>query len=452
MTARRLATVLLLAAAPAQSAAEMIGKEYERRRDDELAEAGQRHLRLGSWARDQGLVPQATAQFLAAVDVSKGKCPGATTVLSVMRAYGDAFWTKKRQRPPRALIAEFERRAAAVDKDDRKAHRELAQRALKARRQDASKEHWLEVLRLGGELEVDPKGVWRLDGERVPDELAEWLQQQTTRVNGDRPVFEAAGGGAPRLPDAKEHACDKLAVRTDLPGDASKELHALGVALWPHLQERLDGAPTRRLRLFVFHKRSDYAAYLKARGREADAVAPGLTDYGTSQTLVCAEGLAPEDVHALVLHELSHLFFFHVAPAAMPAWYAEGFAETFGGQDTFAWDGKKLTVGGLLRRDRIDDLKQNPIPVADLVAGGGHDVLYGQDRQRAHRFYAASWALQRFLLDPACQWNARFLHFEQKCRGQVLASTQACDAVFQSLFGQDLAKMQEAFTTFLRAL
>ena len=52
-----------------------------------------------------------------------------------------------------------------------------------------------------------------------------------------------------------------------------------------------------------------------------------------------------------MLHELSHLFWFGCAPVAMPDWYAEGFAESFGGQGTFTWDGAKLAIGGLMRRD-----------------------------------------------------------------------------------------------------
>src|SRR5262245_62828947 len=112
MAARWLLTLGLLAAASAQTASEMIATDYLRKRDDALAEAGQRHLQLGSWARKQGLVPQATAQFVAAVDVSKGKNPGAQTVLGIMRSYGDAFWTKKRTRPPRAMLLDYERRAA----------------------------------------------------------------------------------------------------------------------------------------------------------------------------------------------------------------------------------------------------------------------------------------------------------------------------------------------------
>ena len=94
----------------------------------------------------------------------------------------------------------------------------------------------------------------------------------------------------------------------------------------------------------IVARHDDYQSYLEARRLDGPGNAKGLCDYGAFQTLVSAEGLASEDLHALVLHELSHLFFFATAPAVMPDWFAEGFAETFGGQGTFDWDGKKLQV------------------------------------------------------------------------------------------------------------
>ncbi len=456
---------LLVTVVNAQSGTDLIVADYYKVRDRELAEAGQRHLKLGSWARDAGLVPQATSQFLRAVEVGQGHNPGAQTVLGIMRGLGDAFWSRRREHPPKALLADFARRSDGVEARTRKAHADLARRALRAHLDDACREHWLTVLRLGGELDVDAKGQWRLDGQRVPDDLADWLQQQTAEVAG-KPVYEIAGTAAPKLEHMIEQKSDQLVVRTDLSIEPAQQLHALGSALWPLLQARLDGAPTRQLRLFVFQKRADYEHYLDARQLGQHKAGRGLADYAAFQTLVCAEGLADADLQAIVLHELSHLFFYGTAPAVMPDWYAEGFAEQFGGQGTFRWDGTTLEVGGLMRRDRIVDLQEHPIPLAELIAGDAAQLLASSPDQ-GHRFYAECWALHRFLLDPHCKWNARFVHFEQKCRDQVLGAPQVAlgkapgmpngsampaSAVFQQLFGEDLAQVDAAFQAWLATL
>jgi len=457
---RAVALALLAASLVGQTSTDLLVADFYKVRTRELAEAGQRHLELGSWARKAGLVPQATAQFLRAVEVSQGKNPGAEMVLNIMRSYGDAFWRKKREHPPQALLNECEKRSAAIESKTRKAHVELAQRASKAHLDDLSKEHWLQVLKLGGELEVDDKGQWRLDGERVADDLVDWLKERSTKVNGDKVVFEVAGTAAPKLENAIERRSDKLVVRTDLPGAQADMLQALGKALWPLLEDRIDGCPSRPLRLLVFAHRADYEAYLRARQLDQHIAGRGLCDYGAWQTLINADGLAQEDLQAIVLHELSHLFFFGTAPATMPDWYAEGFAESFGAQGSFTWDGKALTVGGLLRKDRLDALKKAPLPLKDLFAGDPTRLLATAPDQ-AHLYYAQCWALLRFLSEDQCPWNARFEHFEGKCRGQVLGapegrlpmgSPEASKKVFQDLFAQDLDKMEQAFKDWLAKL
>lgn len=455
-----LLALALAAAAPAQVRRDAAFTDYHERRNAALAEAGQRHLRLGSWARDQGLVPQATAQFLRAVEVSEGRNPGAVRVLAILRGLGDAFWTAERKRPSRALLADYARRAAALDRQTRADHLDLARRAARAGLEPQQKEHYRAVLELGGGLEVDARGDWRLEGKVLPAELAEWLREITAAPAEGPPVFEAAGVAAPRLQNLTVHEDRALRVRTDLPGDAAARLHALGTALFPHLRERLDGEPVRQLVLTVFASAADYAGYLAARGLGRHAAVPGLCDYGTFQTLVAAEGLQPADLDALVLHELTHLFFFGTAPAVMPDWYAEGFAETFGGQGTFAWDGTTLTVGGLLRRDRIDDLKAAPLPLRELVDVSAAALLAG-DRPRGQRFYAQCWALQRFLQQEDCPWGPRFCHFEALCRGRALGSPESgrpapnpvpAGVEFRRLFGDDLDRLDEAFRAWLAGL
>ncbi len=439
--------------------------DYEKKCASLLAEAGQRHLRLGSWARDQGLVPQATAQFLRAVEVCEGHNPGAMTVLSVMRDLGDAFWKQRRKKPSKALLAEFDKRAAAAETKNRADHLELAQRAAAADLTPQARRHYRKVLELGGELARDDKGVWRIEGKKIEGALAEWLKGETRDDRQGRPLFEAAGSAAPRLRGLVVHEDEQLQVRTDLPGDAAAKLHALGRALFPHLRERLEGAPSRRLVLTVFRQHADYVAYLTARGMADGVGGLGLADYGTFQTLVSSQAadgspLAEPDLHALLLHELSHLYFFAVAPAVMPDWFAEGFAETFGGQGTFTWDGAALKVGGLMHRQRIDAVKAAVIPLRELVdlrAG----ALLARDKDKAALFYAQCWALHRYLMQPDCPWHARLEFFEAKCRGLVLGAPEGgqrapnqvpASVLFQQLFAEDLAQLDAAFRAWLAHL
>ncbi|HEX5052812.1 MAG TPA: hypothetical protein VFZ65_13630 [Planctomycetota bacterium] len=452
---RLLCGLVLTAALAAQSATDMLVADYHKRHEEELIAAGQRHVDLGWSIRRSGLEQQATYQFVRAVELSEGKHQGAQMVLGIVRNYGEAFWRKSRKTPSKSSLLSYGKRAAAIERDDLAGQVRLAKMAQKAHLDDRMREHWLAALRLGAEIEID-KGKAKIAGEVVPVEFAEWLAGQTVEVDGGKPRFEPAGAAAPRVAGVHEVADERLVVRTDLPVGKAEQLHALGLALLPLLQDRLDGAPVRRLGLFVFGKRADYEQYLKACGH-ADALGgSGLCDYGTFQTLVSAEGLADEDLHALVLHELSHLFFFGASPVAMPDWYAEGFAESFGGQGTFTWDGKKLTAGGAMRRDRIDAVKQAPIPLRELLAGDAAKLL-ATEHEKGLRFYAQSWALQRFLLEKGNRWQDGFLVWEAQCRGSLpgaastakLGDSQPAAQAFERAFGKELDALETAFVAWL---
>lgn len=464
--------LVALAAAPAlpQTSAERRAEEYAKKKQQELFAASQRHLQIGAWCRKQGLVPQATTQFLRAVEVGEGRNPGAKTVLDLMRGLGDAFWRGERKKPSRELLASFERKVADAERRSRGARLELAQLAAAIHRDDEVKAQCLAALRFGGELSFDAAGKAQLDGAAVRVDVARWLHEQTVAVNdGQQRAFDPAAS-AVVLGDLHEHRCERVVVRTELGAAAAAELHALVTALLPHLEERLDGRPARPLGLFVFGTRAAYASYLERLHMAEWAFAPGLADYNTFQTIVCAEGLPPADVHALVLHELTHLFFYGVAPAVMPDWYAEGLAETFGGQGTFAWDGGVLQVGGAMRRDRIDAAKKSPLPLRELLGADAFRLL-AADRDQGLRFYAQAWALLRFLRQDGGKWKARFEQWEANCRGAVLGAGQAggseasvgeagarrgvptdASALFARLLGDDLDELERDFGAWFAAL
>jgi hypothetical protein len=458
MSLRRLglAALLLVVAAPTQNANDLLVAEYQKRRDEERLEAGQRHVSLGWSIRDSGLIQQATWQFVRAVEVSDGKHDGARLVLNIVRNYGEAFWKKRKKAASKASLSAYEKKAAAIERDDLKGQVKLAKLAQKAKLNGAMTEHWLAALRLGAKIEI-VDGAGKIEGEAVPGEFAKWLKDQTTEVNGGKARFEPAGAKAPRLTGVREVGNGQVVVRTDVPGFVADELHALALAQWPLLQERLDGAPLRPLQLFVFGKRADYDAYLRACGHGVALGGAGLCDYGTFQTLVCAEGLAAEDLHAMVLHELAHLFFFGSSPVAMPDWYAEGFAESFGGQGTFTWDGKKLQIGGAMRRDRVDAMKKAPMPLRELMAANAGQLLM-VDHDRGLCYYAQCHALQRWLQLPTNPWRERFLAWEDECRGALpgvqttarFGDPAPAAAAFDRVFGKELDTLETAFLVWLK--
>jgi hypothetical protein len=440
----------------AQSPRDLKVADHEKRVLRELYEVGKRHLDIGLWARDAGLHPQATTQFMRADEASQGKHEGARTVLRVMRQYGDAFWEREQKRPPRSLLAEYSRRAVDADKRDRRSFLELGKSALGCERVDEAKQFTREALRLGAAVQIDPKGKHRIDGLPIPTELADWLLQQTAVVGEGTRVFEPAAKGGYTLQGFAEQASERVIVRTDLGAAKAKELHTLAAALLPHLEARLDGAPSRPLLLLVFGKRTDFVAYLQSLG--VPAAGSGLAEYGSFQTIVCAEGLPDPDLHAIALHELSHLFFFGVAPAAMPDWYAEGFAESFGGQGTFRWDGKELQLGDVMTKYRLDAMRQAPMPLAEFLAASAEQLLLA-DRDKGLRFYAQAWAFQRFLRSPDGPWSKRFAHWEALCRGMVLGGNLQrygdagpAQAQFQRLFGADFAAIEAKFLAWLPTL
>lgn len=441
----------------AQTASDLLVRNYHKRLQVELIETGQRHVDLGWGIRNSGLIAQCTYQLVLAVELSEHNHQGASMVLNIVRTYKDAFWKKKRKKPRKGALRAYEKKAAALVKKDMLGQIKLARAAYKAKMRKSMISHLVKAMQYGAEIKHAPSST-KIQGFKIDEDLAEWLSEQTVVLKNGKRRFEPAGKAAPRLEGLEEVADEHLIVRTDLDASVAADLHALGSALWDPLQDRLNGAPTRPLRLVVFAKKADYDAYLQACGH-IGVSSKALCDYGTFQTLVCAEGLESKDINALVLHELSHLFFFGSSPIAMPDWYAEGFAESFGGQGTFAWTGKKLTVGGLMRSDRLAAIQNDPLTLQQVLAGNAMTLLR-QDHKKAMRFYAMSWAFHRYMTTANHRWKKRFLDWEAKCRGSLvgvlstrkMGTAQSAKQAFMTEFGTDLKAIERAFKTWLARL
>lgn len=465
--------VALLAAAPAaaQTHNEIQVRAYEKKRKEELIATGQRHVDLGWSIKDKGLIPQATYQFVLAVELSEGQHQGAAMVLNIVRQYEEAFWKKRRKKPRKGALQAYEKKAAKLVEEDAKGQVELARAAWKAELVDETKAHLVAAMQFGEVVDIGARGDAKVGRFKVEEELLPWLLEQTIEVgDGERRIDPArlagavqggavaAGGAQPKLAGLREVASDALVLQSDLDEAAVRDMHALATALWEPLRDRLDGAPTRRLQVIVFDKRSDYDAYLQARGF-GDVGSAGFSAYGWLQAMVCAEGLDADSRNALLLHELTHLFFFATSPIAMPDWYAEGFAETFGGQGTFTWDGKQLDAGAKMSDDRLAAIRARPMTLQQVLAGSAIQLLR-QDKQEGLRFYTMAWALHRWLSTGEHAWRERFDAWEARLRGTLpgrnstrgLGSPQAATEAFLAEFKDDLDVMQTAFAEYLRTL
>ncbi|MCK5941108.1 MAG: hypothetical protein KAI24_03985 [Planctomycetes bacterium] len=467
MRPRLLLVLAVLAPALAVAAQSKALAEFEKRRTRALAENGQRHLRLGSWARDAGLVPQATAEFLLAVEVAEGKNPGALKVLGIMRSLDERFWTKRRERPTRRLLALYEKKARKALQEDRKerfavakyAHgRKLGEQALREFRAIAATTE--------GPLVVDDRGRIVLDVGKVPAEVSAKLLEKTVAVDEQRYLADEATAGLPDGAAVHEHASDGLRVRGTLPKQRLADLHALGEALLPQLEAIVGGRPVQRVKVFVFATRAEYATYLATRAMQSYRAAGGFADYGSQQAIVCAEGCDEDGLRGLFLHELAHLFDYQVAPAAFPSWYREALAESVGGRGAWRWVDGALTIDGRMSKARraelaagIDDFSLPRLLQEDAGA------LFASDAGRAHRFYVEAWGLLEFLRHHAGDNVAsRLQTWENMCRGKAAGASPRSEAerrsarldereareMFEAMFGSQLDELQRGFVDWVR--
>jgi hypothetical protein len=254
-----------------------------------------------------------------------------------------------------------------------------------------------------------------------------------------------------------------LRVRSTVSAEHAQSMHTLALALLPALADDLGAEPDRRLNVMLLGDRKLYEAYLDAAGLSAHKVVAGLAENGTLTALIDTEGLTEEAVQSLVLHELTHVFHAGVSPSVMPSWYAEGLAETYGSQGTFAWKAGKLELGGKMPRARIEGIFA-PGHWFNLAALLSADALqlWSGDRDKALAFYAESWAWVRFLRTGAGDAvAARFAKWETMCRGAALGaeigqpnkgSRADADMLFKREFGGDFAQLERDFTEWLKQL
>jgi hypothetical protein len=445
--------------------AEAAKRELEGKRKETLVKASRRHVEVGIWCRDAGMVSQASAEFVRAVEVSEGQDAWAVKILDLMRKLDDAFWKKNNKRPGRAMLRTYENKAARAEEAFVKDRLALARWAAKKDElAEESFQEYVAVVRiLDQPIVVDATGKVVVGDGPLPDAVSKRMLAEAITINEKKYVRDAFLARMPEVKEIREAECPELRVRTDGPEKEAQDLLAIARAILPLLEEDTGGRPTRRMGIYVFHKRADYEAYLDRSGLASHKAATGVADGATFVTLVCAEGLDETSLRGVALHEMSHLFQYGVTPVVMPSWYSEGFAETYGGEGTFSWDGTKIVAAGLMSKGRLEPLStpEGFIPLEKMLSSDAL-TLINENRASASVFYAQSWAFRRFLRTGAgADVAERFALWEMMCRGAALgaeagkpnggSATPAAD-LFRTTFAKDLPSLEAGFKTWLKTL
>ena len=463
-SSRSLPIVLLLGVFAAAACAQSAAEEFAKRKRQALLEAGKRHLELGVWCRNEGLTSQATNEFMAAVEVSENQHPGANKVLALMQSLDERFWKLDRKNPSKKLLDAYEQKeekAAAADTGDRF---KVADWAYKKKLTAEAKTEFLALIRAEDkELTFDKDGRIVLACGVVPKDLSEEIRGSAVVINGKPYLRDEFLALNPDIAVVYEETSKAIRVRSESSLEEAKEFHLLSTALYDILATELGARPTRRLSLFIFAARANYESYLKRAGLGGHVDADGIADPHRFVAVFHTEGFSEERRRAIAVHEMTHHFDHGVSRAVMPSWYVEAFAETFGGDQTFTWDGKTLTTRLPMAARRLAPIKTDAgfIPLKDLTALVALDLIR-TNKIEALNFYAEAWAFRRFLLEAAPpEIRDRFRAYEKGCRDAAIGarvgqarSTDESAAVdlFLKGFGADLPKLETAFRAYLQSL
>lgn len=436
--------------------------DFKEERTRVLALSGQRHLEYGLELRRKGLTLQAAAQILVAVEASQGRNRAAEIVLGVMRAYQDEFWKRKLEKPSREQIEAYDRRAQKLRRQDQDERLELVKWADRKDLEEHAYEELRELLLAIDEpLEFDARGRLVVLGDALGGKLAERVRAGAIEINGRPYARDAFLRRVPEVTRIFEQSSPELRVRSTRSLADAENLHAAAAQLLPLLADDFGARPERRLQLLVLGERKHYNAYLDLSGLSSHRAADGLADRVNGTAFLCTEGSTDEYVLGLALHEFTHLFQYSVSPAVLPSWYCEGSAEAYGGEGTFRWDGRELVVRGLMNAARLTELRAGVLPLGELLDGDALALL-ARDKLVGRRFYAQSWAFLRFLEQGAGpeiaarlgRWRTMSLGSAAGAEFEKPYATDAATSrrLFLELFEKDLARLEQEFGAWLKAL
>src|SRR5262245_616118 len=214
LTVAALAVVGARVAAPAPG--EAAKQELEAKLLEALVEASTRHVKLGIWCRDAGMVSQASNEFMYAVTVSEGKHKWSVDILNLMRKFDDAFWRKVSKNPGAAMLRTYEKKRRDLDEQDLKDRIAVAKWAGKKKDLgDETYKVWVSVVRATDKpIQVDAQGQVTLPIGIVPPEISKRLLEESVTINGRRWVRDEFLAKMPEITALDEAEADALRVRT----------------------------------------------------------------------------------------------------------------------------------------------------------------------------------------------------------------------------------------------
>ena len=434
--------------------------EFAKRKRQMLIDAGVEHIEVGKWCRNAGHVPQATAEFLRAREVSEDQLPWAQRIVDLMRRLDDKFWKFERKKTSKVMLRSYEKKTRRAAGKIQKARLKLARWAGKKGLIEESYGEYMAVIALTDHaLVVDKKGNVVVEAGTLPADVSERLRREAVTINGKLYLRDAFLQKVPTIGEVHEVENERMLIRSQRSTEEAQALLAICTALLPFLEDDLGGRPTRRLNMFVFKTRADYETYCDNAGLSSHKKATGLADGASYWTLVCGEGLDKQTTTEVGMHELTHLFQYGVTRAIMPSWYNEGFAETYGGEGTFTWDGTTLLAGGPMDKGHLAGLKGDGyIPLRTLLKSDAL-TLINEAKGKAHHFYAESWAFLTWMRKHADEdVQERFRLWEMKCMGGALGAEVGkrnsrnfgpASQLFESTFGGELDALEAGFKAWL---
>lgn len=458
----------VLALAPQEKREQAI-EDFKAERERILIECGQRHLDYGLDLRKRGLTLQAATQISLAVEASKGRNEGALMVLGLLRNLEEGFWKRKLSKPSSSQLESYVKKARKLRTEDVRDRLDIVRAAERRGLDEQALEELEEVLlALDEPLVFDEKGALEvgLGGSKVSRALSEKVRGEAIEIDGRLYVRDACLRRVPEIERIFECTTPELRVRSTRSREEAQKVHAAAAALLPILYDDLGVLPEARPQILLLGERRLFVAYLDRAGLSAHRGTEGFADRLTGSAVLCPETATGEAMDelgliGLALHELTHLCQLAASPAALPPWYLEGSAESHGGPGTFVWDGKTLTTGGLLAKERLDELRAAPLTFEQLFQADPVGLL-SSDRAAARRFYAQAWAFLRFLethADPSVP--ERLARWRGISMGSILGADferayvrdpSVSQALFLRLFGEDLPRLEEEFRPWLAAL
>lgn len=438
-------------------------EEYERLRIKLTGERGKRHLEIGQWCNDAGLLDLAKEQFQLAYDLSTGGYRAAgSKYLSLLGRLSPASIKKNYHNPTRKELKLYVKKRDRAVVLDRKGRLRLADFAFanKSVLMNEALTGYRKLVEESSEiLEFDRKGRIVLDAGTIPEAVSRTFRDSDLAITVNL-RFCLRAGFLKKVPEVREvfkEESERLRVFSVNSQEEAASALRLGDALLPVLQKDFKKTPDKVLTLFLFQRRGAYEHFCDTQGHSVNKAVDGFSSLRDLAAVISMEDREGEPVTALhlqcmVLHELVHLCHFALSGSVMPGWYDEGLAETYGGRGTFEWDGKKLKkIKGLMSSHRLVALRNSPhlMKIEVLIATEAQNLLAGE-REGVLSFYAQSWAFLRFLRSHAGARAARLLaEWEDECRSSPIAA-DAARVLFRVKFGSEMAKLEKKFANYLK--